>query len=267
MSSVVVLVSPLAIGGPRASFALERLGLSALHLPTALDGRTPGQRQPVADAAFAALAADLPRASVGAVVLGRSASPAQAAATAGLVAAIKAESPAALIVAEWPDDQRDLAGVDVAVIGLKRLAALSGQPLDDPTALGAAARALGPARVVVTAAPALMSGKTATALVGSTDILLAEVTNHTDAPAAPGDLVGALFAARLLAGADDEKALMLTAATLFEIAARSRAAGSAELDLPAQQAAIIRPTAMVDMRRLGGVRRRAVARPTPLAGL
>ena len=53
MSPVVVLVSPLAIGGPRASFALERLGLTALHLPTALDGRTPGQRQPVADAAFA----------------------------------------------------------------------------------------------------------------------------------------------------------------------------------------------------------------------
>jgi pyridoxine kinase len=62
--------------------------------------------------------------------------------------------------------------------------------------------------------------------------------------------LAALFLARLLEGVDDEKALQLATASVFEILARTMKRGANELALETDSGSLSRPLAMVQMRHL-----------------
>lgn len=297
LPAVIVLSSFVARGsvGARAAFALERLGHRVWTLPTVLMPWHPGHgrahRMPVPEADFAALCADLGRApwlaEVGGIITGYLGSAGQAEAAAGLVAALKAANPSALHLADpvigdagaggqgglyVPEPvaaaQRDrLAAIaDIATPNRFELGWLTGRPVETMTDIVAAARALGPKRVVVTSAPAMMTGKIAAALVTGSDTIVAENQLVAGAPNGTGDLFAALFLSRLVTGASDEAALAAASASTFEVIARSVKSGAGELDLVGEQDALVRPMAMVDIRRMATSRRRA-AKPAALGGL
>ncbi|WP_237152857.1 pyridoxal kinase [Oryzibacter oryziterrae] len=282
LPAVIVVSSFVARGsvGARAAFALERLGHRVWTLPTVLLPWHPGHgrahRHNIPDDHFADLAGDLAGArwlkEVGAIMTGYFASPAQVEAAARLVAAVKAANPAALHLCDpvlgdngslyVPEPvaiaQRDtlLPIADLATPNRFELGWLTGRTVEDMTSLIEAARVLGPAEVVVTSAPAVMRGKIATALVNARDTLVAENLLVTGATSGSGDLFAALFVARKLAGATAEAALASAAATTFEIIARTAKAGGDELDLAAEQLAIVNPVASVDIRRFAAARAR-----------
>ena len=164
--------------------------------------------------------------------------------------------------------QRDrlIAIADIATPNRFELGWLTGRPVETLTEIAAAARALGPKRVVVTSAPALMTGKIAAALVTASETIVAENQMVEGAPNGTGDLFAALFLSRLIGGASEEAALAAASASTFEVIARSVKAGGRELELVDQQEALVRPMAMVDIRRLA-TPRRPVARPTGIETL
>lgn len=287
-ASVLVVSSFVARGsvGARAAFALERLGHRTTILPTVILPWHPGHgrshRLAIADADFERLAADLAGApwlsEIGAVITGYFASPGQVMAAAALVAAVKAANPGALHVADPVIGDDGGLYVAAAIAEAQKAALvpvadlvtpnrfelgwLAGAETGDLDAIAAAARRLGPARVAVTSAPALMRGRIAAALVTAEAMAVAETRRLDKVPNGTGDLFAALMTARLLAGDDDAAALSAAAAGTFEVIAQSVAAGSDELDLAACQAALVHPTVPVEMRLVGGCR----ARPTPLGG-
>ncbi|MBS1181536.1 MAG: pdxK [Proteobacteria bacterium] len=291
--AVIVLSSFVARGsvGARAAFALERLGHRVWTLPTVILPWHPGHgrahRMPLPEADFAALCADLARApwlsEVGGIITGYLGSAGQADAAAALVTAVRAANPDALHLADpvigdtaggkgslyVPEPvaiaQRDrlVAIADIATPNRFELGWLTGRPVETLTDIAAAARALGPKRVVVTSAPALMAGKIAAALVTATETIVAENQLIEGAPNGTGDLFAALFLSRLIGGASDEAALAAASASTFEVIVRSVKAGSRELELVEEQEALVRPMAMVDIRRLATPRRPA-ARSTEI---
>ncbi|WP_069305329.1 pyridoxal kinase PdxY [Methylobrevis pamukkalensis] len=262
-----------AVGG-RAGFAFERLGRPVWFLPTVTLAYHPGHGRstrilPPADA-FAAMAADLAAAPwlprIAAVVSGYLGEAGQAEAVAGLVRAVKAANPAALYLCDpvigdhgglyVPEATaravRDtlLPLADIATPNLTELAWLTGTAVNDATSAALAARALGPARVAVTSVPGMMRGKIGTLLVTETAAIIAENPLVDTRIHGTGDLFANLLLDRLLAGASDETALAGAVAATFEVLARSAREGADELRLGAHQASLVRPMALVDVRRL-----------------
>lgn len=259
-----------AVGG-RAAFALERNGHRLWTLPTVLlpwhPGHGPATRIVPPDEAFQLLAEDLARApwlgEIGGVITGYLGSPGQAAVIARLLAAIRSANPDVLHLADPVigdaggayvppaviDAQRDqlVAGADIATPNRHELALLTGLDTSTPDRLAEAARRLGPERVVVTSAAAMMRGKIGTALVTARGVTVAETREMPRAPNGTGDLFAALFLSRLLRGESDDAALAGATASTFETIARS---SGSELDLAGLQDALVRPAAMVDLRRL-----------------
>ncbi|WP_370676585.1 pyridoxal kinase [Pleomorphomonas sp. PLEO] len=295
--AIIVLSSFVVRGsvGARAAFALERLGHRVWTLPTVILPWHPGHgrahRMALPETDFAALCADLARSpwlsEVGGIITGYLGSAGQADAAAALVAAVRAANPKALHLADpvigdmgsagtgslyVPEPvaiaQRDrlVAIADIATPNRFELGWLTGLPIDTLSEIAVAARALGPKRVVVTSAPALMAGKIAAALVTANETIIAENQLIEGAPNGTGDLFAALFLSRLIGGASDEAALAAASASTFEVIARSVKAGARELELVDEQDALVHPMAMVDIRRLG-TSRRGVARPSTIETL
>ncbi|QGZ35062.1 pyridoxal kinase [Stappia indica] len=263
-----------SVGGRVTLFALERLGHQVWFLPTILlpwnpdEGR--GHRHVQDDAGFAALAdnligADLlPR--IGAVVSGYLGSPSQAAAVARLVAAVRKANPRALYLCDpiSGDDgdlyvpQETAAAVrdtllplaDVATPNLFELQWMSGRRIESEADTIAAARALGPQRVLVTSAPAMRRNSTCNLLVTPRATIAAEHGLVPNAPHGTGDLMAATFTAGLLAGLDDETALKRSAGTVFEMVARSVKRHARDLLLADEQSSLINPMALVSCRRV-----------------
>jgi pyridoxine kinase len=113
-----------------------------------------------------------------------------------------------------------------------------------------AAETLGPARVLVTSAPAMMAGSTGNLLVSGGNARMAEHRLIPDAPNGLGDLMSASFLARLLEGLSEEKALQMATAAVFEILARTARRGADELMLETDAQSLRTPMAMVNMRRM-----------------
>jgi pyridoxine kinase len=260
-----------AVGG-RAAFVLERAGLRLWSLPTVIlpwhpgHGRAQRWSPPAED--FAALADDLagsPRlAEIGAVLTGYLGAAHQAEPVARLIRAIKAANPAAIhladpvigdengryVPAEVAEAQRTtlLPLADLATPNRFELAHLTGRSTATLTEAVAAARALGPATVLVTSAPALMRGKTAVAMVTKERAVAAEHPLVAGAPSGTGDLFAALFLARLLSGDPREAALAAAAGGTYQMVARSARTGSGELELAGEQAILQHPAGPVDLR-------------------
>ncbi|WP_106797021.1 pyridoxal kinase PdxY [Rhizobium sp. H4] len=275
--AVIVISSHVvrgSVGNRAAVFALETLGHPVWALPTIILPWHPGHgrstRLTFAEADFDAAIDDLIRApwigEVRAVLSGYLGNAAQARSVARLIAALRQNNPELLYVCD--PVMGDLGGLYVpeataeairddliplaslATPNRYELAWLSGAALDDNSAIMEAALALGPSRMLVTSAVPMMAGGTGNLYLSGRHALLAEHRVVENPPNGLGDLLAAVFLSRLLSGLEDEKALQLATASVFEVLARAVKRGSNELMLASDASSLSRPMAMVQMRRL-----------------
>lgn len=275
--AVIVISSHVArgsVGNRAAVFALETLGHPVWAVPTVLlpwhPGHGPATRiVPDADQ-FSSFMRDLERApwlgEVAAVLSGYLGDVRQAIDVALLVHRVKERNPNALYVCDpvmgdagglyvpeaTAEAMRDmlLPLADIATPNRYELEWIVGAKLDDLRSVIDAALDLGPPRMLVTSAPAMMAGGIGNLLVTPVEALLAE---HRQIPAPPnglGDLTAAVFLARLMAGQPDAKALQTTTAAVYEILARTAKRGGDELQLETDARSLSHPMAMVQFRHL-----------------
>lgn len=259
-----------SVGNRAMVHALEAMGRQVWAVPTLVlpwhPGHGPGTRIVPDGAAFDALIADLGRApflpEVGAVISGYLAGPGQAEAVAGLVAAARAANRDAFYLCDPVIGDRGglyvpeataravrdtlLPLADIATPNRTELEWLAGRPLAGLSDIVAAARALGPAQVIVTSAPGHAADRIANLLVrrdGATDMIEHEIVERP--PNGPGDLTAALYAGHLLAGTGAAEALARTSASVLEMLATSRALGKNELALETDISWLEAPNARV----------------------
>ena len=275
--AVIVISSHVvrgSVGNRAAVFALETLGFPVWALPTVVlpwhPGHGPSTRLTFAADEFNKAIDDLINArwlgEVSAVLTGYFANERQPKAVARLVRALQERNPSLLYVCDpvigdvgglyipqsTAEAIRDelLPLASVATPNRYELAWLAGSELDSNAAIMEAALALGPSRMLVTSAIPMMAGGTGNLYLTGTHALLAEHRLIDNPPNGLGDLLSALFLARLMTGADEERALQLATASVYEILARTAKRGSDELTLETDAASLTSPMAMVHMRRL-----------------
>jgi len=293
-SAVLVVSSQVArgaIGGRAAVFALERLGLPTWFVPTVWMPWHPGHGRSTRFAAdrdaFAAALAEIgdspAAAEIGTVVTGWFADPDQIEAAARLIERLRRTTPGLRLVvdpvigdggalyvpqavAEAQSD-RLLPLADLATPNAFEAGWLAGRSITTPAEAIAAARALPPASVVVTSAPAMMTRSSATLLVGPDAAVQFEHPLIAATLHGTGDLLTALLAGRLALGQALEPAVGRAVTSVFEMVARSARAGADELRLAAEQDVLLHPMAQVSVRRIAETRSgaaRPLARPTSL---
>jgi pyridoxine kinase len=275
--AVIVVSSHVArgsVGNRAAVFALETLGFPVWAVPTIILpyhlGHGPGTKIVPPPDKFAALMKDLERApwlgEVAGVLSGFLGDAEQADAVASLVRAVKARNPRALYVCD--PVMGDLGGLyvpvavaealrdrllpiaDIATPNRYELEWITGAKLDTTGQVMAAALEAGPPTMLVTSAPSLMAGGTGNLLLTPSEALLVEHRIIEKPPHGLGDLTGAVFLARLLAGNTTAKALQHTTAAVFEILARTTKRGADELTLETDAESLSHPMAMVSLRHL-----------------
>jgi pyridoxine kinase len=275
--AVIVISSHVvrgSVGNRAAVFALETLGHPVWAMPTIVLPWHPGHgrstRLTFAETDFDAAIDDLIRApwigEVKAVLSGYFGNAAQARSVARLIGALRQNNPELLYVCD--PVMGDLGGLYVpeataeairdhliplaslATPNRYELAWLSGAALDDNSTIMEAALALGPSRMLVTSAVPMMAGGTGNLYLSGRHALLAEHRVVENPPNGLGDLLAAVFLSRLLSGLEDEKALQLATASVFEVLARAVKRGSNELMLASDASSLSTPMAMVQMRRL-----------------
>ncbi|MCJ8519848.1 pyridoxine kinase [Pseudorhizobium tarimense] len=275
--AVIVISSHVvrgSVGNRAAVFALETLGFPVWALPTVVlpwhPGHGPSTRLTFAAEGFDKVIDDLIRARWGAevkaILTGYFGNERQPKAVARLVRALKERNPDLLYVCD--PVMGDLGGLyippvtaeairdeliplaNIATPNRYELAWLAGGELESNTAIMEAALALGPSRMLVTSAVPMMAGGTGNLYLSGTHALLAEHRLIDNPPNGLGDLFSALFLARLMTGADEERALQLATASVYEILARTAKRGSDELTLETDASSLTTPMAMVHMRRL-----------------
>lgn len=284
--AVIVISSHVVrgtVGNRAAVFALETLGIPVWALPTVVLAWHPGHgrstRMIPSAQDFDAMVDDLIAApwigEVKAVLSGYLGDGYQAEAVARLVRALKEKRPDLFYLCDPVlGDERGLYVPEETAIAIRDrlipLASLAtpnrfelewlcgGVPLESNTAIMEAALSLGPARMLVTSAVPLMTGSTGNLYLSGNHALLAEHRLIDNPPNGTGDLLAAVFLARLLEGVSDERALQLATASVFEILARTAKRGADELTLEQDASSLSTPMAMVQMRRLmhPGQRRR-----------
>ncbi|MBW3099177.1 pyridoxal kinase PdxY [Pseudohoeflea coraliihabitans] len=275
--AVIVISSHVvrgSVGNRAVVFALETLGFPVWAVPTVVlpwhPGHSPATRIVAEPEQFASLLADLSRAhwlpEIGAVITGYLGNVAQVEPVAQLIETVKAGNPQALYLCDpvIGDDaqlyvaEELAAGIrdrlmplaDITTPNLFELSWLTGAPVNDTAASIAAAQELGPARVLVTSALAMMAGSTGTMLVDGDRAMMAEHRLIANPPNGLGDLLAATFLARLIEGKTGEKALQLATGTVFEVLARTARRGADELTIETDADSLRSPMAMVHMRRL-----------------
>jgi pyridoxine kinase len=275
--AVIVISSHVvrgSVGNRAAVFALEALGRPVWALPTIVlpwhPGHGPATRLRFADDDFDHAIDDLIRApwlgEVTAILTGYFGSPRQPAAVERLVRAARQRNPDLTYVCD--PVMGDLGGLyipletasairehlipiaDIATPNRYELQWLAGAELSSNQKIIEAALSLGPKRMLVTSAVPMMAGGTGNLLLSGRSALLAEHRLIDNPPNGLGDLLAAVFLARLLDGADEETALRTSTASVYEILARTAKRGSDELALESDASSLSTPMAMVQMRRL-----------------
>ncbi|KEQ03360.1 pyridoxal kinase PdxY [Pseudorhizobium pelagicum] len=275
--AVIVISSHVvrgSVGNRAAVFALETLGFPVWALPTVVlpwhPGHGPSTRLTFSEDDFDKVIDDLIQArwagEIKAVLTGYFGNAGQPRAVARLVRSLRERNADLLYVCdpvigdlgglyvpqETAEAIRDelLPLANVATPNRYELAWLAGSALDSNTAIMEAALALGPSRMLVTSAVPMMAGGTGNLYLSGKHALLAEHRLIDNPPNGLGDLMSALFLARLLSGVDEERALQLATASVYEILARTAKRGSDELTLETDSESLMTPMAMVHMRRL-----------------
>lgn len=276
-SAVIAISSHVirgSVGNRAVAFTLESLGFPVWSMPTVVlpwhPGHGPSTRMNFADDVFEKAIDDLIRApwlgEVKAIITGYFGSPNQPRAVARLIGALKSRNPDLVYLCDpvmgdlkglyVPEDTavaiRDhlIPLADIATPNRYELAWMAGAPLETNAAIIDAALSLGPARMAVTSAVPMMAGSIGNLLLSNNNALLAEHRAMDGAPNGLGDLFSALLLARLLEKHDEEKALQLATASVYEILARSMKRQSDELTLEQDQSSLKTPMALVQIRRL-----------------
>jgi pyridoxine kinase len=287
--AVIVISSHVvrgSVGNRAAVFALETLGHPVWALPTIVlpwhPGHGPSTRLRFSDDDFDHAIDDLIRApwlgEVSAVLSGYFGSPRQPVAVERLVTAARQKNPDLIYVCD--PVMGDLGGLyipvetasairdhlipmaDIATPNRYELQWLAGgAELSSNQAIIDSALALGPKRMLVTSAVPMMAGGTGNLLLSGRSALLAEHRVIDNPPNGLGDLLAAVFLARLLDGMDEERALQTATASVFEILARTAKRGGDELALESDASSLSTPMAMVQIRRLMHPAQRKPARP------
>lgn len=277
-SGIIIVISSHvmrgSVGNRAAVFALESLGFTVWAVPTVILPWHPGHGRATRvtletesfDAMLQELAASPWAGDVKAVLSGYLGSPGQVAAVEHFVETLKARNPAVIYACDpvigdegglyVPEPvaaairDRLLPLATIATPNRFELSWLCGVPLASNAEILDAALALGPPRMLVTSAVAMMSGSTGNLYLSGRHALLAEHRMIDGAPNGTGDLMAALLLARLLEGHDEERTLQLATASVFEIVSRSVRRGADELTLQQDSTSLSRPMALVQMRHL-----------------
>jgi len=275
--AVIVISSHVirgSVGNRAAVFALETLGYPVWAVPTVIlpwhPGHGPSTRVTIGEDDFNAVIDDLIRApwagEVRAVLSGYLGGAHQAQGVARLVNALRVNKPDLFYACDpvmgdvdglYVPEATAVAMRDI-LLPLASLATpnrfelswLCGAELETNAAILEAALSLGPARMLVTSAVPMMQGSTGNLYLSGNHALLAEHRLIDNPPNGTGDLLAALFVARLLEGLNEERALQLATASVFEIIARTGKRGADELTLERDASSLATPMAMVQMRRL-----------------
>ncbi|MBL8538362.1 MAG: pyridoxal kinase [Hyphomonadaceae bacterium] len=250
------------VGNSVAAFAMERLGVRVLQLPTALLGRRPDRGAPgggpIPAARFAtlveALAADDVLADVDAVLTGYVGAADQAPLVLDLVEHVKASNPKALFVCDpvLGDDGRtyvDKTVADAVVQSLVQradwltpnayeLGVITGRTIETLDDARHAARRLGKPTLVSSIRTATGIGNLLSASGGE---WFCETPRLPRAPKGTGDLLSALFVARRVRGEAPAVALEGASGSLYDVIVRSLAADSDDLLLPQAQDVLTDP--------------------------
>jgi len=261
--AVIVVSSHVAAGavGNRAAvFALERLGFPVVAVPTVTlswhPGEGPATRIVPPDSAFATLVDDIIGADwldeVGGVLSGYLGAPAQAAAVASLVAAVKRRNSEARYLCDpvtgdaggpYVDadivaaiGERLLPHADMATPNRHELGLLSGARVVDEATLIAAAQRTGVSEVLVTSAFA-EPGTAANLLVTPDGVRRAHHGATPQAPNGTGDLLAALYLGHRLDGRPAPEAFGRAVGSTLRLV--EMAGGGARLPLAEGQAALV----------------------------
>ncbi len=263
-----------SVGNRAAVFALEHLGHPVWALPTVILPWHPGHgrstRIPIAGAEFGAAVADLAASShigeVAAVLTGYFASADQVVAAANLIAGMKKAKPDLLYLCDpvIGDSGGLYVSLEVAEAIKQYLLPLAsiatpnrfelewfvGLKPESSAGLIEAALLLGPPRILVTSAFAMMAASTGNLWVTSSDVFLAEHRLVKDPPNGLGDLLAALLLSRLMGGQPEQAAVQMATSSVFEVMASSMKRGSDELTLALDASSLATPMAMVQMRTM-----------------
>jgi pyridoxine kinase len=275
--SIIVLSSHVArgsVGNRAAVFALETLGFPVWAVPTVILPWHPGHGRAtriVPDAEqFAAFLKDLEKSprldEVGAVLSGYLGNAGQAEAIASLVCKLRSVNPklrylcdpvigdaGGLYVPQATAEAiRDhlLPLADIVTPNRFELAWLTGLPVDDMEKVVTVALALGRQMALVTSVKGLATGRIGNLLATGSDAVLAEHDAIDRPPNGPGDLMAAVFLARLMQGLAPPEALRRATATVFEILQRATERGADELMLETDAVSLSHPAASVELRHL-----------------
>lgn len=265
MKTILSIQSQVAgarVGNSVAAFAMERLGVRVMQLPTVLLGRRPDHGAPgggpIAAEMLAsmidALAADALLGEIDAVLTGYVGAAEQAAVILDAVARIKAANPKAIFVCDpvLGDDGRTYVSDAISDVVLGRLCTqadwltpnlfelglMAGRPLEGLTQARDAAKSFGKPVLVSSIRTALGLGNLLAAPTGD---WFCETARLPRAPKGAGDLLSALYVGRRVRG--DALAVALEGATgaVFDVIVRSMAADSEDLLLPEAQDVLADP--------------------------
>ncbi len=266
MNTILSIQSQVAgarVGNSVAAFAMERLGVRVLQIPTVLLGRRPDHGPPgggpvnpeTIAAMIEGLAADGLLSEIGTVLTGYIGHPEQAAVILEAVRLVKAANPGAVFACDPVlGDEGKLfvseAVADAIVNTMRReadwlmpnafeLGIIAGKTVDSLDTARTAARSLNNKLVLCSSIrTALGLGNLYAAQTGD---WFCETPRLPRAPKGAGDLFSALFVARRARG--DAPAIALEGATgaVYDVIVRSLAAESEDLDLPAAQDVLADP--------------------------
>ncbi|GAM96766.1 pyridoxal kinase [alpha proteobacterium U9-1i] len=259
------------VGNSVAAFAMERLGVRVLQIPTTLLGRRPDRGVPgggplpaetLADL-FAGLAADGLLHEIDAVLTGYVGDSEQAAPILDAVERVKAANPSAVFVCDpvLGDDGKLFvsdAVADAVINGLApradwlapnvfELGVMTGRTVDDLQSARDAARRFGRPLLVSSIRTATGMGVLHAAPGGD---WFSETPRLPRAPKGTGDLLSALFVARRVLGQAPAVALEAATGGVFDVIVRSLAAESEDLLLPGAQDLLAEPVTWPTAKRL-----------------
>lgn len=266
------LVAGARVGHSVSAFAMERLGVSVLQMPTVLYGRRPDRGAPgggpmpasLLGAMLEGLRDDGRLASVDAVLSGYIALPEQVAVIVEAADKVRAANRKAIFVVDpvLGDDGRRYVSAEVAegVIGtlVREADLITPNAWEMGQIMGAPDATLGAMRAACRkfGKPALVSSVQTPGGIGvlygaPTGDWLVETQRLPQAPKGTGDLLTALFLARKVLGQPTAVALEAAVGGVYDVIVRSLAAQSEDLLLPEAQDLLADPMTWVNARSLG----------------
>jgi pyridoxine kinase len=261
------------VGNAVALPAFAALGLEAWSLPTVIYSNTPGPAGfagdavplELVDSVLSRFESDGAIATLAAVHVGYVREAAMVSRIARFLVAAQGANPDILIsVDPVLGDEGRLYIPEPAALAIKRelvalaglltpnlfeLGWLTGRPITDLSQAVEAAGELNRKRVLVTSAPAQQPGRTATLLVEREGALCVETPRLAASPHGTGDLLAALFLARVLRRETSEEALALAVASVYDLIT---AGGAGDLPLTEHHALLAAPASRFAAMRLGG---------------